>query len=277
MEHLRKIAIIGVGMIGGSIGGAVKKRRLADRVVGFFRDPKKTGAAIGLGCIDEGTGDLKKAVAEADLIILASPVDDIIAKLRLLKRFIPPKTLVTDAGSTKVAILKAGRGLNFVGSHPLAGSEFSGLRHASADLFDGSLCVIVPDKKPDKDALKRVEGFWRALGSRTIIMNAWDHDAALSFSSHLPHAAAFALMRSVPDKFFSFAAGGLKDTTRIARSSPEVWSSIFLSNRKNILTALKAFEKSLRACRAAIKNNDKKKLLRWLTDAQRQRITAFDE
>jgi cyclohexadieny/prephenate dehydrogenase len=276
MPCFKKIAIIGVGLIGGSIGLALRKRKLAGRVVGFFRHPEKIKQAMRLGCVDAGTHDLQAAVQDADLIILCSPVDDIIAKLRLLKRFISPQTLVTDTGSTKSEILKAGLGLNFIGSHPLTGSEQSGLRFTTPNLLNKSLCVLTPPKGHQKNSLARIARLWHALGARVIVMDSDEHDAALSFTSHLPHAAAYALIGSIPEKYFSLAAGGLRDTTRIAQSNPELWRAIFLSNRRPMLKSLDAYIKSLRICQRAIRRNDKKELLRWLTASQRRRMTAFN-
>jgi cyclohexadieny/prephenate dehydrogenase len=261
--------------MGGSIGRAIKKRKLADNVVGYFRRPQKIKEAIRLGCVDEGTSDLSKAVEETDLVILCSPVDDIIAKLRTLKGLVSPLTLITDAGSTKSEILKAARGLNFIGAHPIAGSEQSGLKSSSCDLFNHSVCVLTPPKKFSRQSFERISRFWQALGSTTAVMNADKHDAILGFTSHLPHAAAYALIQSVPKKFYKFAGGGLKDSTRIALSRADIWCAIFLSNKKNLVKAIQELEKSLRECRNAIHRGNRKKLLRWLTQAQEQRRSAF--
>lgn len=275
MRPFRKITIIGVGLMGGSIGRAIRKKKLADNVVGYFRRPQKIKEAVRLGCVDEGTSDLSKAVEETDLVILCSPVDDIITKLGLLKRLVSPLTLLTDAGSTKSEILKAARGLNFIGAHPIAGSEQSGPKSSSPDLLNHSVCVLTPPKNCSRQSLERINRFWQALGSTTTIMNADEHDAILGFTSHMPHAAAYALIQSVPRKFFKFAGGGLKDSTRIALSRADIWCAIFLSNKKNLVKALRDLEKSLRVCRNAIHRGNRKKLLRWLTQAQKQRMMVL--
>lgn len=257
-------------MLGGSIGMAVKKKHIAGKVVGFFRDKTKIKTAIRIGAIDQGSLNLREAVKGSDLVILCSPVNDIISKLKGLKITGLGDTLITDTGSTKSEIVKAARGLNFVGSHPLAGSEQSGAAFAKPHLFEGSVCIVTPQDKSSQSAEKITE-FWKALGSETVTMTPKDHDHILSFTSHLPHAAAFALIKCVPKNLFKFSAGGLKDTTRIALSNPLVWLDIFLSNRTNMLNSIIALEKSLSQIKDALTKGDRKKLLSFLKVAQANR------
>jgi len=270
MKQFKQITIIGVGLLGGSIGMAVKKKRVAGMVVGFFRDKTKIKAAIRMGAIDKGSNNLREAVKGSDLIILCSPVDDIISKLKDLKIIGLDDTLVTDTGSTKSEIMKAARGLNFVGSHPLAGSEQSGAAFAKSQLFEGSVCIITSKEKRSRSA-ERIAKFWKTLGSETIAMAPEDHDHILSFTSHLPHAAAFALIKCVPKNLFKFSAGGLKDTTRIALSNPLVWLDIFLSNRTNMLNSIISLERSLSQFKDALRRADRRKLLSFLKAAQANR------
>ncbi|HQP91962.1 MAG TPA: prephenate dehydrogenase/arogenate dehydrogenase family protein [Candidatus Omnitrophota bacterium] len=269
MKQFKQITIIGVGLLGGSIGSAVKKKKLAGKVVGFFRNKKKIGPAIKLGLIDSGTDDFNQAVNGSDLIILCSPVNDIILKLKKIKSQGLTNVLITDTGSSKQEIIKAAKGLNFAGSHPLAGSEQSGAKFAKNNLFEGTVCVV--SKEADSRSLKQIIRFWNALGSRTLVMSAKEHDRILAFTSHLPHIAAFSLINSIPKGKMSLSAGGLKDTTRIALSNPQVWVDIFLSNKANVLTSISAFEKSISSLKKAVSRGDRKKLLSFLKDAQSKR------
>ncbi len=274
MALYRKITIVGVGLLGGSVGLAIKKNRMADHVTGFFRHPRKIKDAKRLGCVDDGTSDFDEAVRDSDLIVLGSPVDDIVKRLVRLRAIGSP-ALITDTGSTKREIVKAAGNLNFVGAHPLAGSEQSGAHFAKADLLQGNMCILTPRGNGKKDVFRAISGFWRALGARTVVMDAQTHDKILGFTSHLPHAAAYALMQAMPEDYMNLCGKGLKDTTRIALSKPEIWCGILLSNRVNMLKTLRRFEASLADCKDAIAHNDRKKLLRWLTRAQQKRKYVF--
>jgi prephenate dehydrogenase len=273
MRRYDKITVIGVGLLGGSIGLAAKRKRLARRVVGYFRNPRKIGPAVRRGIIDVGTTDLKEAVRGADIVVLCTPVSDIEHKLHQLKQLSGRATLITDTGSTKTTIVRAaGRMKNFVGAHPLAGSEQSGAAAARADLFQGSPCILTPRSKDT--FWKRAVLFWNTLGCRVFTMKPARHDFILSRTSHLPHLAAFALMATIPAETLSFAAGGLKDTTRIALSSPELWTDIFLANRRHMLSALASFEDTLEAFKAALRSSRRPKVLSLTTAGQRKRRSA---
>ena len=270
MKLFKKIAIVGVGLIGGSLGLAIKKKKLAGQVVGFFRHKNKISQAIKLKAVDAGTNDFALAVQDSDFIILCSPVSDIVRRLKELKKA-KTTALITDIGSTKSEITKASRGLNFIGSHPLAGSEKNGIAFAKADLFKNSLCVLTPGKNPSAYSLEKVNRFWRLLGAKTVVLSPDKHDRILSFASHLPHVAAFALMNTVPKEMLPFAAGGLRDTTRIASSDPKIWNDILLSNNKHLLETIEAFQVSLHKIKIALLKKDAKKLNKLLTQAQRKR------
>jgi len=270
--HFKKITIVGVGLIGGSLGLAIKEQRLADKVTGYFRDKEKLAFGIQNGYVDEGSTDFIKSIKDADLIILCSPVRDIISKLEIIKKNSSHKTLVTDTGSTKNEIAKAARGMNFIGSHPLAGSEHSGMHHARKDLFKNALCVLTPDGKKNQPALKVLKKFWASLGARTCVTTPEKHDHLLAFVSHLPHAIAFSLIHSIPDPYARFSAGGLKDTTRIALSSPELWSDIFLSNKKELSTAIRAFKKELTIIEQLLAKNNRENLVSHLKACQKRRL-----
>lgn len=271
MRPFKKITIVGVGLLGGSVGLAVRKHKLADKVTGFFRDKGKIAAAVKMGAIDEGTDDFKKAVALSDLIILCSPVSDIIKKLKILKKTVGKTAIITDTGSTKLKIVKTAVPLDFIGSHPLAGSEQSGVSHARADLFKNSILILTPQRCKQSRSLTRLAEFWEKLGSKIIVMTPERHDHILAFSSHLPHATAFSLMQALPKETLGFAAGGLKDATRIALSNPDIWADIFISNSKEIIRSITAFETSLKTLKKAVAGQDKKELVSFLRQAKDKR------
>ncbi|MFH0876622.1 MAG: prephenate dehydrogenase/arogenate dehydrogenase family protein [Candidatus Omnitrophota bacterium] len=267
MKRFEKVAIIGVGLLGGSLGLAIKEKKLARRVVGYFRHKEKIKTAVRRGVIDEGTDHFSSAVSGADFIILCTPIYDIIGKLKQLKRSKQNKILITDVGSTKAEIVKAARGLSFVGSHPLAGSEQSGIAFAKSDLFKATLCLLTPCASTPSRSTKRVAQFWRRLGAKVSFMDAEKHDRIVACVSHLPHAIAFSLTNGVPTDMTRFAARAFKDMTRIAVSPVNVWMDIFLSNKKQTLKSMAEFEKSFLTLKAALAHNDIRALSSFLKRA----------
>ena len=268
----KKVAVIGTGLIGGSIALAIKKNKLAKEVVGVSRHEKSLLAARKMGAIDKGSQDLS-IVRDADLVILAMPVKTILDIAPKVARVISGKAIVCDVGSTKQDILSKLDKLfpDFIGTHPMAGSEKRGMINASAILFKGSLCIITPGKNTNKLSLTKIKSLWLKLGARTECISASEHDKVVSLVSHLPHIAAFSLINSVPEKFFKFAASGLKDTTRIAASDAEVWADIFFSNSKNVLESIKLFKDNLNKIEAAVKAGDKARLSSILILAKNKR------
>lgn len=271
MKHFNKVVIVGVGLLGGSLGQAIRHKKLAGRVMGYFRHKKKIREAIRCGAIDEGTDHFASAIAGADFIILCTPVYDIIHKLKQLKQLKQTAALITDVGSTKSEIVKAGRGLDFVGSHPLAGLEQSGIAYAKPDLFKNTVCLLTPCASTSPMALKRVAQFWKHLGAKISLMDAQDHDRILASVSHMPHTIAFALMNAIPPATTHFAAGAFKDMTRIALSPVNVWMDIILSNKKETLKAMAGFEQSFRNLKTALAHNDLPRLRLLLKRAQNSR------
>jgi prephenate dehydrogenase len=275
-----KIAIIGVGLIGGSIGEAVKKRRLAGTVVGIGHRASSINEAIARGAIDEGTLDAVKGTAGADLVIIATPVCLIPEFGKKVSRSLKKGCIVTDAGSTKSSIVgqlekSMPAGVDFVGSHPLAGSEKRGVASAREDLFKGSVVIMTKTKKTDKAALKKLGSFWKSLGvGRVAIKSPAEHDRIVAQISHLPHIAAAALVSSASDKSLEFASTGFKDATRIAASDPGIWRDICITNSKEIVRALGDYERSLSRIKKLIKEGSAAKLRRELerSKARRQRL-----
>jgi len=181
--------------------------------------------------------------------------------------------IVIDVGSTKEDIVQrlSKLTLNFLGCHPLAGSEKKGIKNAKADIFSNSICIITPNTKTKKNTLVKIKLFWQKIGARTIIMSCKQHDQILSFTSHLPHLVAFSLISAIPDKFLTLCSGGLKDTTRIAASDELLWSQVFLSNRNNLLQAVSVFQTKLTALKLALIKKDTKSLCRILLSAKEKR------
>jgi prephenate dehydrogenase len=272
MRLFDKVAIIGVGLIGGSIGLGIKKRRLARQVIGISRHKKTINLAIRRRAIDQGFLNVS-AISEADLVILATPVNSIIQIGARIGSLIRPGALVTDTGSTKKLIVRKLENMlpNFVGAHPLSGSEKQGIINAEADLFCSSLCILTPTPKTSKAALGKIRRFWIELGARVVYLSPARHDKLISYVSHLPHIAAFCLIQSVPHNSLYLASSGLKDTTRIAASSDVLWKDILLTNSESVLNALKKFSSSLSRIKSAIIQKDTKALERILRQARLKR------
>jgi len=272
MRLFNQVAIVGVGLIGGSIGLGIKKRRLARQVIGISRHRKTINLAKRRGAIDAGFLDVS-AIRQADLVILAAPVNTIIQIGVRISSLVKPGALVTDTGSTKRSVVEIlGKALpNFVGAHPLSGSEKQGVASARDDLFCGSLCVLTPTAKTSRSALSIIRGLWVELGARVIYLTPAKHDRFISYTSHLPHIISFSLIHSVPRNSLYLASSGLKDTTRIAASPVGLWKDIFLTNSENILDALKYFSRSLTRIKHAIIKKDAKALERILNQARLKR------
>lgn len=272
MKPFKKIAIVGTGLIGGSLALAIKEKKLAKEVIGVSRQKKNLILAKRNGVIDKGSQDIR-IIAKSDFVVLATPVKTILKLADKIRRTLKKDCIVTDVGSTKQEICgKLSRlFVNYVGAHPLAGSEKRSVIHAAPDIFQGSLCVITPNRRTKAAALKKVKDFWAQLGSKVILLSPAEHDRILAFVSHLPHAVAFSLINCLPRGYFKFAASGLKDTTRIAASDSVIWEEIFLSNRKDILKTIGRFEAQLSALKSAVRKKDRPGLHRILKLANSKR------
>jgi prephenate dehydrogenase len=274
------VSVVGVGLIGGSIGKALRTRGIASRVVGVGRSQANLAEAFQVGAIDEATTSLRVGVADADVVVICTPVTEIVEGVCQVARDAPSGVLVTDAGSTKRAIVEAverdpeAREV-FVGAHPIAGSERKGAIHSDANLFQGRACVLTPTEQTPPDRLERALAFWAGLGCRIVTLSPSAHDDALVLTSHLPHAVAAALAATVPPRFLSLAAGAYRDGTRVAASDASLWTGIFLSNRVPLLDALGRFENELATFRAALEQEDEARLQSWWESARNQRA-AFD-
>lgn len=276
MDRPGVVTIVGVGLIGGSVGLAIRSRGLAERVVGVGRDPARLEEARRLGAIDSGTTDLARGVAEAEVVVVGTPVDRVAADVREAASHAPPGVLITDAGSTKRRIVEAVEADDraraaFVAAHPIAGSERNGVAHARADLFDGRACVLTPTGRTPADRLRRARAFWESVGCRVSELDPNEHDLALAWTSHLPHVVAAALAGSVPPEWLGLAAGAYRDGTRVAGAEPGLWAAIFAENRGPILQALDAFEAQLATFRRLLNGPEPEGLRRWWKAARARR------
>ena len=280
MAMFKRIAIIGTGLIGGSMGLGIKKKRLAEVVVGVTSRPKTLREAIQRGAIDRGTLDIKSAVNGANLIILAAPVNTILRVAAVVVKSAPKGAIIIDVGSTKSAIVRRiekilPKDIYFVGTHPLAGLEKSGVLNAQSSLFKNSLCIITPTLKTNPLALRKVKSFWQKLGATTRLLSCREHDRIVALTSHLPHIVAFSLINAIPSAYLGFSASGLRDATRLAASDAEIWSDICLSNQKEILQAIGKFEKSLAHFKSLIARKSSPALQNTFlkTKIKRQKLT----
>lgn len=273
-----KISIIGVGLIGGSIGMAAKKKKIARHVVGVGRRLSSISKAKKLGAVDEATLDLKKGIGKSNLIIVAAPTDIVIKKIKECVKYINSPTIIIDVASVKEKIVKEidniiknKKLISFIGTHPMAGSEETGVSMARPDLFNNSICIITPSKHTKIPAANKIKGFWRALGAKVEVMSPDKHDFAVAKVSHLPHMLAYNLVVSCSEEEINLAGPGFKDSTRIARSNPKMWAEIFIQNKANIIKAKKIFDKNIKLLESYIARKDKKGLLTKLTSAKRKR------
>ncbi|MDA0368966.1 MAG: prephenate/arogenate dehydrogenase family protein [Proteobacteria bacterium] len=262
-----RLAIIGLGLIGSSISHAVRAHGVAGTVVGFDAAPEiRTRARdLGLGDIVDDIGD---AVRGADFVILAIPVGAVGAAASAIAPYLEAGAIVSDTGSVKESILRdvapqLPKGVHLVPSHPVAGTEFSGPDAGFAALFEKRWCILTPAADTDPAAVERVAAFWRALGSKTEVMDAAHHDRVLAITSHLPHLIAYNIVRTADDletvtesEVFKYSAGGFRDFTRIAASDPVMWRDIFLNNKEAVLEMLGRFTEDLSALQRAIRWGD---------------------
>lgn len=272
----RRVTIIGIGFMGGSLGLALKKYGLAQEVTGVAQRQETLDQALALKAIDIGFIDVQKGVANADLVVMASPVQSIIEQFAIINPHLKRGCLVTDMGSVKTAVVDRAEitlsapGM-FVGSHPLAGSEKKGVENANADLFQNARCIMTPTAKTSPVAKEKIKFLWTKLGSQVEFLSPEDHDKTLALISHLPHLLAYALIESIPKEYLGMSPQGLKDSTRIAASSAQMWNDIFLNNSKNVLNSLDGLVKNLAFLRKAIIQRDQKGLTQYLEKSKEKR------
>jgi cyclohexadieny/prephenate dehydrogenase len=270
------LGIVGVGLIGGSIGLAARRSGQFGKILGAGRDSANLERARIHGCVDEGTTELSALGRQADLIVFCTPVDQIAGQILYIADQCKPGTLITDAGSAKAQIVsQVDNNLparaDFIGSHPLAGSEKRGAEHARADLFDNRLTIVTPTPRTSPNAERRATEFWQQLGSRVTSLAPAKHDQALALTSHLPHLLASALAAILPEEWQELTANGFRDTTRIAAGDPALWTPIFCQNRLEIAAASIRLGERLVEFNKALLTADEATLTRLLAEGKKVR------
>ena len=279
---MNKILIFGVGLIGGSIALSAKKSCFASDIVGVGRNQDNLNDAIKLKLIDRISQDLKKDISEAHIIIIATPVAQFPIILKLIQPHLSSHTIITDVGSTKTDIIKSAKQIlgpqysQFIGGHPIAGSEKHGATAAHIDLFKNKNVILTADQDTSFEAKQKIEMLWKNAGAIVSNMSHNDHDKIFSTISHLPHLLAFSLVdmitqRTNANELLKYAASGFKDFTRIAASSPEMWKDITLANKKFILEDIQLFENQIKLLKEAIEQEDTKKILALFENASKTR------
>ena len=266
MAKFKTISILGVGLIGGSIGMAVKKRKLAKRVIGLTTKKSSLSKAKRYDAIDEGTLSLKKSTESADLVIICTPVKTIPHIVKLIIPFVKSGCIITDVGSTKAKIVNEienflPKDVHFIGGHPMAGSEKRGVEAGSSEFFEDSVCILTKTKKTHTVSLKKMQRFWKNLGTEVKILSPHNHDRIIARVSHLPHLAAVALVRQIKERDINFISTGFKDTTRISEADSDIWRDICLTNKEEIVKSLNGYMDILKNLREKVKNLDSKGII----------------
>jgi len=284
-SFFQQVTIIGVGLLGGSLGLVLKELGLAKVVVGAGRRQPNLELAVELGAIDRFVLDPHEAIRDSDLIVLATPVDTYLSHVQRWGQDVPAGAIVSDVGSVKGQLVydveaALSSSVNFVGAHPIAGKEKSGVAYATSQLFRGARCLVTPTSQTNTEALAKVSGLWEQAGSEVLSIDPMEHDWILGAVSHLPHIAAFSLMhvlddlqQTTPDalNLLDFSGGGLRDTTRIAASSPEMWRDICLANRENLLKMVDQYIAQLQAFKQLMNVQDGAGLASHIEQAKKLR------
>ena len=279
---LNKISIIGCGLIGSSILRAVEEKKLASKISAYDKSSSVT-SFLKKNFSAEICINISDAVKDSDLVIIASPLSSYKEILFSIKSNFKKNTILTDTGSVKKEVNKIIgnlnlKNVNWIASHPIAGTEYSGPEAGFSSLFKNRWCILSAEEKVEKDKIKVLENFWSKLGCKTKIMTFEDHDYVLSLTSHLPHAVAYSIVKTAinnegkfKDDVIQYSAGGLRDFTRIAASDPLMWKDIFIDNSENILKVLDNYSKNLDEIKDAIQNKDSKKLLEIFSSTKKVR------
>ena len=280
---MKNILIIGCGLIGSSVLRAISKNKIAKKV--FVYEKSKTNISkikkLKLPCTI--LTNFKEAVPNVDLIIVCTPLSEYKGIILKLNKYLSPKTIITDVGSSKekshdVIKKTLKKGISWISSHPIAGSEVSGPEHGNKDLFLNKWCILIKEKDTNRKHLSVLSKFWKKIGSRVSIMNSKKHDVIFSMTSHLPHLIAYNLVKTATDfekqqryELIKFSAGGLRDFSRIAASNEIMWRDIFFNNQKNISKVIDLFIKNLRSFKKDIQSRNEKSLIKKLIDTKKVR------
>jgi prephenate dehydrogenase len=276
--HFKRVGIIGVGLIGASFALALKKWEVADEIWGYSNSGSSSKKAHSLGIIDKVALTIKDIAINCDFIFIAIPVLSIPEVLKEISYYVNEKTIVTDGGSTKHFVRECHKYFkyaNFVGGHPVAGTEKSGPEAGFAELFENSVCIVTPIDVTDKEKLDITVRVWKKIGMKVFSMSPEEHDRIMANISHMPHVIAYSLVDSVKDKYFDhmkitkLAGGGFRDFTRIAKSDDKMWTDIFLANRDFLLSAIDDFQESLTNLKTYIQQKDPAKIKEFLINAKK--------
>jgi len=272
----QRLGIVGVGLLGGSLGLALKSRAPGVRIVGIGRSAERLAEALRRGAIDEYALGAAVIDPPLDALVICTPVRLVPAALRTALPSLAPRALVTDVGSTKAGLVRqceelAAGDVWFIGSHPIAGSHKTGVQAAKANLFHNKVCVVTETGRSHPPALEAISGLWRFLGMKVLRMDPGEHDRFLAFSSHLPHIAAAALCHAAKEKgkaIETLLGKGFHDTTRVAGGDPGLWLDICMENRESLRDALAVFKREITDFLSWLDRGDEAALLRFLTEAQ---------
>ena len=287
-RQIRNITILGVGLIGGSLGLALKTKGFHGEITGLGRRMQTLDIALERGAVDSATTDFQTGIFDADIVVIGTPVDlipEMVQRIAEIRTSDPRPLLITDVGSIKGQIVEELENsltiphLHFVGSHPMAGSEQTSVAAARADLFDGAKCIVTPTDNTHPQALKLVTDLWKSVDTQVCHLSPADHDLLIAGASHLPHLIASILTNTVGEissdgaKVLDFAATGFRDTTRIAAGSPQLWKAIFLQNARSLLPMIDSTMENLADFKTLLENRDEVEIERLLAHAKMLRDT----
>lgn len=272
----QRVAVLGVGLLGGSVAMSIRRRSPSTQFIGYSRTKATVDAAVGTGVIDEATDSIENACRDCDVIVVATPVDRIAAVAIEAARHSPDVCLITDVGSTKAGIVAAieadkAATAKFIAAHPIAGSEKSGCGHAVETLFDGKVVVVTPSDSTLPEKIEAAKTFWSMTGANVLTMTPQQHDSHLAAVSHVPHLMSSLIARMVPDAARPLVGSGWQDITRVAAGDPEMWLAICQENRAAIDDELTRLASELDQMRGLVSTNDDANLLQWLAEAKRSK------
>ena len=288
MQRLKKIAIIGLGLIGSSIAHAVRRGNVAQAIAGHDASADVRARAQVLGFCDSLHADAAAAVRDADVVILCTPVGAYKEIAEQIAPHLKAGAILSDVGSVKSAVVRdvgpfVPKTVHFIPAHPIAGTEFSGPEAGFASLFDGRWTILTPVRGSEPAAVERLKNFWAALGSQVDVMNPRHHDLVLAITSHLPHLIAYNIVGTAHDlekvtqgEVIKYSASGFRDFTRIAASDPTMWRDVFLNNRDAVLEVLGRFNEDLSQLQRAVRNGDGETLFDWFTRTRAIRRAIVD-
>jgi len=276
MQQLRKITVIGLGLLGSSICLAVSRALPGVKTAGFTHRPSTRAKARRLKVADKVFDDMRESVADADIVILATPITTFEEIFREIADALPAGCIVTDVGSTKIiphqwADKHLPKTVNYVGSHPIAGSEQRGVEFGRDDLFDRALCILTTQKTTDQKALRTLRAFWSALGCFVKVMSPAEHDRILADVSHLPHITAAALVNASNPEELKFAGKGFMDSSRIASGPANIWADVLLTNAKNASRGIDRLAGELAKLKKAIRSGNRRQIEKLLEAARTKR------